>query len=143
MAYQHADKRKGAQIVKTPAPDQVTNIRNPKGGYGTDGPQPSSVAPGMAVESMLASNLREAQADSEDVLSQVIAHGVSGRDDSIPADGNVQQRKISADAYPAAGNLKRQQGDLADVGKARLPSTLGASADDSAARRAAQLKVAQ
>jgi hypothetical protein len=110
MAYQSADKRRGAQIVRTPAPDEVTEIRNPKGiGYGANGPQPSSVAPGKAVESPLATNLRESQADSEDVLAQVIAKGVAGRGDDVPADGNDQLRAVSAEMYPTAHGMKRQQ----------------------------------
>jgi hypothetical protein len=118
MAYQHADKKRqpGAQIVRTPAPDELTEIRRPKGGqgYGQNAPQPSSVAPGKAVESALGSNLRQSQvADTyEDVLSEVIAKGVAGRGDAIPADGEDDQlRTVSAEMYPVAafGSMKRQQ----------------------------------
>jgi len=110
MAYQHLDKRKGAQINRTPAPDEITDIRRP-GVFspGTNGAQPSSVAPGQASESILAQNLREGQTDGEDVLSKVIAGGVSGRGDDIPADGNDQLRQVSATPYPSAFGHQRQQ----------------------------------
>ena len=68
-----------------------------------DGPQPSSVAPGQAMESPLATNLRQSQADSEDVLTKVIAGGVAGRDDRLPNDGvDYQRRTVSDTAYPTA-----------------------------------------
>lgn len=124
MAYQHADNRKGAQINRTPAPDEVTQIRAPRGGngYGQNTPQPSSVPPGKAVESILATNLRESQADAEDVLSQIIAKGVAGRGDEIPADGSLQQRAISAQSYPLAHGMKRQQMDYHKIGVRDLPA---------------------
>jgi len=111
MAYQHMDKRKGASINRTPAPDELTQIRSPRGGtsYGQNTPQPSSVAPGKAVQSDLASNLRDSQGDSEDVLSQVIEKGVAGRADDVPADGNDQLRTVSNKMLPPAHGMKRQQ----------------------------------
>lgn len=115
MAVQPNDKRRkpGAQILRTPAPDEVTHIRNPQGGesFGQNAPQPSSVAPGKAVESALGSNLRQSQvADTdEDVLSQVIAGGVAGRGDQVPADGNDQLRPVSAKMLAPAHGMKRQQ----------------------------------
>jgi hypothetical protein len=118
MAFQHMDKRKGAQIVKTQAPDEISNIRRP-GAFspGTNGPQVSSVAPGVASESLLAQNLRQSQADSEDVLTTIIKQGVAGRGDSIPADGNLQLRSVSADMYPASHGAIRQQDPAAVFGK--------------------------
>lgn len=99
------------KIVRTPAPDAVDNIRSPSGvGQGQNGPQNRSwCAPGHSVESPLATNLRQSQADSEDVLSKVIAGGVAGRDDRIPADGvDWQRRKIDDTPYaPSHGMAKR------------------------------------
>lgn len=108
MAYQHADKRKGAPINRTPAPDEVSQIRSPQGGtgYGQNAPQPSSVAPGKAVESALGANLRQSQDDGEGVLQQVIEKGVAGRGDQVPADGDLQTRDVSAESYPAAHGMK-------------------------------------
>jgi hypothetical protein len=96
------------KIVKTPAPDAVDNIRSPTGvGQGQDGPQNRSwCLPGHASESPLASNLRQSQADSEDVLSKVIAGGVAGRDDKIPADGNTQTRTVSDTPFPTTFGMK-------------------------------------
>ncbi len=131
MAYQHMDKRRGAPINRTPAPDEVTAIRSPKGGtsYGQNTPQPSSVAPGKAVQSDLASNLRDSQADSEDVLSQIIEKGVAGRGDDIPADGNDQLRPVSNKMYPAAhGHVRQQNPDLV-FGNAK-PSLPASTTDD-------------
>lgn len=126
MAYQHNSKRKGAQILRTPAPLEQLDRQHGQGGYGQAGDStPASVAPGTAVQSQLASNLREAQADSEDVLSEVIARGVSGRGDSVPADGeDFQRRVVSAKPYPAAHGMVRQQADYESIGKPNLPATL-------------------
>jgi len=118
MAVQ-THKRKGAPINKTPAPDEISEIRHPRGGqYGAYNPEanPSSIAPGKAVESALGSNLRQSQsADAEDdVLSQVIAQGVAGRGDNIPADDDYndaggQLRRVSDTMYPVSPGMKRQQ----------------------------------
>jgi hypothetical protein len=70
-----------------------------------NGPQPSSVNPGQASESVLAQNLRQSS-DPEDLLGQVIKNGVSGRGDKIPTDGNVQQRTVSDTQYPAAHGMR-------------------------------------
>jgi len=134
MAVQPSDKKRkpGAQILRTPAPDELTNIRNPQGGsgYGQNAPQPSSVAPGKAVESALASNLRQSQvADTEtDVLSMVIAGGIAGRGDAIPADDDYndaggQLRTVSDKMYPATFGMKRQQDpSILDKAKPSLPA---------------------
>lgn len=118
MAYQGSNRKPEQQptagkIVKTPAPDLVDHIRGPSGndGYGLNGPQNRSwCAPGHAVESPLATNLRESQADSEDVLSKIIAGGVAGRDDNIPADAvDWQRRKIDDTPYQSSfGQTSRQ-----------------------------------
>lgn len=116
MAYQGPNRKPEQQptsgkILRTPAPDAVDNIRSPSGvGQGQNGPQNRSwCAPGHAVESPLASNLRQSQADSEDVLSQVIAHGVAGRDDNLPADGvDWQRRKIDPTPYPPSYGMAKR-----------------------------------
>ena len=54
-------------------------------------------------------NLRQSQADSEDVLSQVIAHGVAGRDDNLPADRvDWQRRKIDPMPYPPSYGMAKR-----------------------------------
>ena len=119
MAFQHVDKRKGAQIVKTQSPDEISNVRRP-GAFspGANGPQPSSVAPGVASESLLAQNLRQSQADSEDVLTTIIKQGVAGRGDTVPADGDdLQLRSASADMYPTTHGAVRQQNPAAVFSK--------------------------
>jgi hypothetical protein len=128
MAYQHTGKRKGAPINRTPAPDEVTQIRAPQGGsgYGQNAPQPSSVAPGKAVESALGANLRQSQDDGENVLQQVIEKGVAGRGDSVPADGNDQLRDVlDAPLAPAHGLRSR---NLPAGSYDTLPAKLGESA---------------
>lgn len=116
MAYQGPNRKPERQptsgkILRTPAPDAVDNIRSPSGvGQGQNGPQNRSwCAPGHAVESPLATNLRQSQADSEDVLSQVIAHGAAGRDDTIPAAGvDWQRRKIDPTPYPSSYGMAKR-----------------------------------
>ena len=50
MAYQ-GSKPAPAKILRTPAPDEITNVRHPSAaGPGMNGPQPSFVAPGQASE---------------------------------------------------------------------------------------------
>lgn len=89
------------------------------------------MAPGVASESILAQNLRQSQvADtSEDVLSKVIAHGVAGRGDAIPADGDYndaggQLRAVSSKMYPPSHGMVRQQDpSILDKAKPSLPSS--------------------
>lgn len=135
MAVQPNDKRRksGYQVTRTPAPDEITNPRAPgKFSPGTNGPQPSSVAPGIASESILGQNLRQSQvADLDpdnDVLSQVIAKGVAGRGDAIPADGDAddvggQLRSVSSKMYPAAHGMKRLQDPNFFKSKTALPAS--------------------
>ncbi len=122
-------KPKGLQILRTPAPDEVTHIRAPQGGsgYGQDAPQPSSLPPGKGgPQSILGQNMRESTDDP--IMDQVLAKGVAGRGDFAPADDNDQLRPVSAGSYPVAAQMKRQQSDLADIGKNALPAKSGASA---------------
>jgi hypothetical protein len=139
LAYNSNQRKAQAGLInRTPAPTAVDNIRNPKGqGYGANGPQPSSVAPGHAVESSLAANLRESSDDGS--LGKIIGGAAqhSNIADGLP-DISDEQRTISARGYPASHGLKGQQAPLADIGKNSLPKSNGASAaaDDFAARRA-------
>jgi hypothetical protein len=127
MAVQTHKGQRPAQINRTPAPK--LDLKNGGLDYGEaqDISTPSSVAPSVTVQSKLAQNLRES-VDDDGVLAQVIAQGVAGHADNVPADDNTQQRKVDATAYPAAHGLTRQQADYADIGKNSLPKTLGASA---------------
>jgi hypothetical protein len=107
MAYQ--GKPAPARINRTPAPDEITNVRHPSAaGPGMSGPQPSVIPAGQASESVMASNLRQSQADSEDVLSKVIAGGIAGRDDRIPSDNNAQTRNVSAQPYPTTYGMTKR-----------------------------------
>lgn len=93
-------KQGPVQHAKTPAPDQVSSIRHPQGGgYGTNTPQSSSIAPGQAAQSSLATNLRSSVDDS--VLDSVIAHGTAkgGVD-------NTQLRNVSTANVPPAYGQK-------------------------------------
>jgi hypothetical protein len=124
MAY-HKNRKPGAQINRTPAPDEITNIRKP-GMFspGTNGPQPSAINPGQASESLLAQNLRQSQvADTEeDVLSEIIRSGTAGRGDDRPEKDDAF-RTISAAPYPAAHGMVRQQNpSILSTGKPALPS---------------------
>ena len=77
---------------KTPPPNSRVGFVG--GGYGTNAAQPSSIPPGAAVQSTMADSLREGQADSKDVLSQVIAKGAHEAADSW------QTRTVSAEPLP-------------------------------------------
>jgi len=127
MAVQAHGKKPGAQILRTPAPDEVTNIRSPKGGtsYGQNSSEgnPSSIPPGKGgPQSLLGQNLRQSVDDP--VADTVLARGVAGRGDNIPADGDDDQlRTVSNKMYPPAHGMVRQQNPDAVFGKSSLPST--------------------
>ncbi len=133
MAYQGPNRKPeqnptAGKILRTPAPDAVDAIRSPTGiGQGQNGPQNRSwCLPGHASESPLASNLRQSQADSEDILSKVIAGGVTGRrEDNITGDAvDWQRREVSDTSYPVAhGQTSRQAGDGSPGGT--IPPTTG------------------
>ncbi len=110
MAYSiNRKKIEAARVNRTPAPDEITNIRNPKGiGYGANGPQPSSVAPGTAVESPLGANLRQSSDDGENLLGKIIAGGLRGDcPDNIP-DVSDEQRTVSAGSYPLSFGMRNR-----------------------------------
>lgn len=92
------------KIVRTPAPDAIDNIRSPSGvGQGQNGPQNRSWSEvGHRTVSPLGLNMEQSQADSEDVLSKVIAGSVTGRRvDAITGDAvDWQRRNVSDTAYP-------------------------------------------
>ncbi len=125
MAYQ-GNKPAPARINRTPAPDEVTNIRHPSAaGPGMNGPQASSVAPGQASESVLAQNLRQSS-DPQDLIGQVIRNGVSGRDDRIPvnaAETDWQRRPVSDDAYPTSYGLSKRGPSTGSPGSTVPPKT--------------------
>jgi hypothetical protein len=115
MAYQ-ASNRKAEQnptagrILRTPAPDAISSPRSGAGqGYGANGPvgNSPSVEPGKAVMSSLARNLMESSDDGEGVLRKVIEGGVAGRDDRVPADGNLQTRTISAEPLKKSWGMEK------------------------------------
>lgn len=116
MAYQAAKGNGPATgMQKTPAPDEVTNIRSPSSpGYGMNGPQPSSVAPGKAVISPLGANLKSSVPD--DALDTVIRDGTA-RNDKVTS----QLRTI------AAGNVPTAHGMKGPDNSARVPGKIGAT----------------
>jgi hypothetical protein len=107
MAYQHQDKSKGARINRTPAPTLDAKHGGVSYGQAQNLTGVVSVPPGQSVQSEMAASLREAQTDSEDVLSKIISGGIAGRDDKIPADGNQQTRTISAQPYRSSWGMER------------------------------------
>ena len=128
MAYQSKKKADGYQVLRTPAPDAVDNLRSPTGqGYGTAGGpnNPSSIPPGRAAESTLAANLR--QSGSDGILEKVIAGGLRGDDaNQGPLAGtgiDVEERTISDSPFPAVHGAVRQQ-DPAAVFGSKLPSSI-------------------
>jgi hypothetical protein len=71
MAVNINKRQPGAKILKTPAPDEISQVRHPsQAGPGMNGPQPSSVAPGQASRSVLGQNLMESFDDGENVLQK-------------------------------------------------------------------------
>lgn len=127
MAVQTRKGQRPAQINRTPAPK--LDLKNGGLDYGEaqDLNTPASVPPGVGgPQSKLGQNLRDSVDDP--VLAQVIAQGVAGRPDQVPADGNTQQRTVSATPYEASHGLRRQQADYNTIGRNSLPKTPGASA---------------
>ncbi len=124
---------------KNVAPDQISRIRAPgpvSYGQNDGAANPSSIAPGTQLSSAMAKSLKEAQGSK--FLDMVISGALHNDASGVP-DIDIEERKISADQYPASHGMKsRQESDPTKW--ASLPETLGASRDDSAARRAAELK---
>lgn len=130
MAVQAHGKKPGAQINRTPAP----KLDRQHGGldYGEANAYQSVAAlpPGVGgPQTVLGKNLRESVDDP--VADEVLAHGVAGRGDSIPADGDdLQTRNVSAEMYPPTHGAVRQQDP--DFFKAK-PSLPASTSDDDAA----------
>ena len=130
MAVQAHKGQRPAQINRTPAPDEVTQIRNPRGGQGAgqNAPQPSVIPVCKGgPQTILGQNLLESVDDP--TFEQILKSGTAGRDDSIPADGeDFQRRTVSDQSYPVAHGMVRQQNPDAVFGKAK--SSLPASETD-------------
>ena len=136
-------KKRGYQVVRTPAPDEVSRIRSPQGGdaYGQNSGagNPSSLPPGKGgAQSLLGQNMRDSVDDP--VMDQILRVGVAGRGDSIPADDSVQERPVSDRGYSPTFGAKRQQADLSTIGRPSLPATTTPGASDADQRRQMALK---
>jgi hypothetical protein len=119
MAIKVGSKSTTAGAVKTPppsAPDAISAPRHPTpAGYGQNGPQPSSVAPGRSVLSPLAANLK-ATVDDDGALDTVMARGTA-RSQTLVDD--KQLREI------AAGNVPIHPGTRGAATGAKVPAKLG------------------
>jgi hypothetical protein len=130
MAVQAHGKKPGAQINRTPAP----KLDRQHGGldYGEANAYQSVAAlpPGKGgPQTVLGQNLRESVDDP--VADEVLAHGVSGRGDSIPADGDdLQLRNVSAEMYPPTHGAKRQQDPDFFKAKPSLPASTADSDEE-------------
>ena len=115
--------------VKTPAPDEVTNVRSSHPSYGMNNyPGASSVDPGNRVLSPLGANL-ESSVDDDGVLQHVIEKGTARNDDEITSqlrdiprtfpdhphmtDQNANPATIPA-SIPGASQLGRNGSAVAD-----------------------------
>jgi hypothetical protein len=66
-----------------------------------------------------------AESVDDPVIAEVLAHGVAGRGDAIPADGDdLQTRGVSDQSYPVSSNQVRQQDPNFFAKKAALPTGL-------------------
>ena len=117
-----------SQIVRTEAPDEISNIRSPGNmGFGEGSSiaanAQQSVRPGTRVVSRLGRNLETTVGD--EVLAGVIAGGARG-DKALQ---NWQTRGVDGlePPVPTHPSMSRQQGDYSTIGRAPLPAKL---ADD-------------
>jgi hypothetical protein len=138
MAIQAHGKKPGAQINRTPAP----KLDRQHGGldYGEANAYQSVAALPSGVggpQTILGKNLRDSVDDP--VFDQILKSGVAGRDDSIPADGDLQTRVVSDQSYAPSFGMKRQQNPDA-LKTAKLPATTGGTSSDYAQRRNAAVK---
>jgi hypothetical protein len=122
MAVQAHGKKPGAQINRTPAPKLDRQHGGLDYGEANAYQSVSSLPPKVGgPQTILGKNLRESVDDP--VADEVLARGVAARGDQISADGDdLQLRTVSAEMYPPSHSMKRQQVDLADVGKNALLS---------------------
>jgi hypothetical protein len=125
MAVQAHKGQRPAQINRTPAPDEVTTIRSPRGGQGAgqNAPQPSVIPVGKGgPQTILGQNLRESVDDP--TADAVLKFGTAGRPDQIPADGeDLQLRSVSAKMYPPTHGAARQQDPNFFKAKPSLPAS--------------------
>lgn len=108
MAKQVESDPSAGRINRTPAPDEVSQVRSPSGaGYGQNNDlSGSSVPVGRRVVSPLGLNIE--QSVNDPALQEVIAHGAAGRDDQVPAQKSEgwQQRSVDAAPYPITRGMK-------------------------------------
>jgi hypothetical protein len=133
MAVQAHGKKPGGQINRTPAPKQDLKTGGESYGQANDVDTPAALPPGVGgPRTKLGQNLRDSVDD--DVIGRVVAGGIAGRGDQIPADGDYndaggQLRRVSSESYPPAhGHVRQQNPDLV-FGKAK-PSLPAALTDD-------------
>ncbi|HUI12575.1 MAG TPA: hypothetical protein VL048_03790 [Xanthobacteraceae bacterium] len=111
MAKQVEQAPAAGRINRTPAPDEISHVRSPSGAtYGqNDGTaNPSRTpAPGVRVVSGLGLNMEQSVDDP--ALAEVIAHGVAGRGDQVPAPKSEdwQERAEPAEPFPITFGHKR------------------------------------
>jgi hypothetical protein len=121
MAVQSKNPGKNptAGAIRTPAPsapDAISAPRHPTpAGYGQNGPQPSSVAPGKSVLSPLGANMK-ATVDDDGALDTVMARGTA-RSQTLVDD--KQLREI------AAGNVPIHAGTRGAAVGSKVPARLG------------------
>lgn len=134
MAIQIGKKPDGYKINRTPAP-KLDRQKDAPTSYGQSGfSQPSSDMPDKpATMSLLARNLLESgqqtgerdETGNVNVLEKVIAGGLRGsRTDGISGLSD-EERTVKADSYPLTpGANKRQQMDINDIGRPKLPASI-------------------
>ena len=127
MAIQPPHKKQpGAQINRTPAPKQDLKTGGEDYGQANAVDSVAALPPGAGgPQTKLGKNLRDSVDDP--VIDEVLAHGIAGRGDQIPADGDLQLREVSSQMYPASYGHTRQQ-DPDALKTAALPAKCGASA---------------
>ncbi len=126
MAIQPPHKKQpGAQINRTPAPKLDLKTGGEDYGQANAADAVAALPPGVGgPQTKLGKNLRESVDDP--VADEILAHGISGRGDQIPADGDdYQLRQVSGEMYPASYGHVRQQDPDKVFGKASssLPSS--------------------
>ncbi len=139
MAIQPPHKKQpGAQILRTPAPKQDLKTGGESYGQANAVDSVAALPPGVGgPQTILGKNLRDSVDDP--VFDQILKSGVAGRDDSIPADDNLQTRVVSDQSYAPSFGMKRQQNPDA-LKTAKLPATTGGTSSDYAQRRNAAVK---
>lgn len=123
-------------MSKTPAPDQISNVRAPsQAGYGMSGGpnNPSSIEPSRAVESVLGSNMRQSSDDGEGLLDRVQRLGVAKSGDAVDMMAS-QTRHVDDTPYPPAFGMKSPDNSVrvpaGDATPRHMNGGPGLSADD-------------